>query len=114
MPILPTQTQGEFMYYVIDTRQLLAYSNAEEARTLRADLQRDNPDANWLIVHDLAPPAEPNALERLYALAHQLLRVSGIDPYGLKATFTNLIGEEQEFSAVRIMHDARAVLDTTA
>lgn len=99
------------MYYVIDTNSLMCVAVKEDAFVLREDLRRDNPDADWQVVTETAPSDAENALERLYALAHQLLTVSKINPLYLEMKLTNLLGEETTFTAMQIMNEARRALD---
>jgi hypothetical protein len=99
------------MYTVIDAKQVPACESAEDAHALQAQLAIDNPEGDWVVVGRATLQTDDNALERLYALAHQLLSVSKIDPFGLTMEITNLVGDKMTFTAARVMHDARSKLD---
>ena len=98
------------MYAVIDAKTVPTLEFKEEAQALLAQLMLDNPEADWHLVGTVVP-TDDNALERLYALTHQLLRVSKINPMHLKMELTNIVGDKTEYSALRIMHDARTKID---
>lgn len=100
------------MYSVIDLSAVPQKADRSEAVDLKRELVLANPEADWQLVSTI-PEVEPdnNALERLYALCHQLLTVSKINPVKLEMKLTNILGEETTYTAARIMIDARAQLD---
>lgn len=98
------------MYSVIDSTNIPTLDDKDEAFALFEQLKTDNPDVPWLVVASTTQ-SDHNAIERMYALCHQLLTVSKIDPFKLKMHMTDLVGQSHEYTAARIMHDARAKLD---
>lgn len=98
------------MYSVIDSNNIPILDDKDEAFALLDQLKENNPDVPWLVVASTTQ-SDHNAMERLYALCHQLLTVSKINPFELRMSMTDLIGQSHEYTAARIMHDARAKLD---
>lgn len=101
------------MYSVIDLSAVPQKTDRAEAVDLKRELALANPLADWAVVSTISEiePDPEDALERLYALCHQLLTVSKINPVKLEMKLTNLLGEETSYTAARIMIDARAKLD---
>jgi len=93
-------------YFVIDTYSVPNTLNRDDVDQLLVELNRDNPEANWLAVQNIRP-FTADSLEMLYALADLLLKESGINPLALQ-----LEAEDDIVSAARIMRDAREQIDT--
>lgn len=100
------------MYAVIDLKQVPAFDDKMQAFMSHADLVTNNPEANWHVMGTVSP-SDDNALERLYALCDQLLRVSKINPIHLEMVLENIVGDKVTYTAARIMIDARSKLDET-
>lgn len=99
------------MYSVVDFNTVPKIETKEQAFVCLDELRLNNPDADWHPVGTVIETNDNDVLERLYALCHQLLAVSRINPVKLEMKLTNLLGEETTYTAARIMIDARAKLD---
>lgn len=92
------------MYILIDPSEVPQFANLEDAIAERDRIGTGE-------VFGTVESPGPEALERLYGLCGQLLKVSGINPMKLEMELTNLLGEETVVSAARIMVDARNFID---
>lgn len=99
------------MYAVVDFKsQPSLQTNKEDALSLQTQLKQDNPDGDWQVMGNVGT-GTVEVIERLYALTHQLLLISKIDPFKLQMCLTDLSNTEITYSAAMLMHDARSWLD---
>lgn len=99
-------------YTIIDKNALkIQLAPRPKALEILSALQENNPDGDFVMVHEVNEDITSDALEELYALASMLLQESGINPFHLNLTITEMDGTKKEISAVNIMNNAREFMD---
>lgn len=102
------------MYALLNiTDQLLVDSglDKETLTAVRDELRTRNPE-NQYEVFTQAIEKTPEQLELLYGLTLELLKVGKINPLFIKLTKIDLLGTETEITALQVINDARAWIDT--
>jgi hypothetical protein len=102
------------MYTLLNiTDQLLVDSglDKETLTAVRDELRTRNPE-NQYEVFTQAIEKTPEQLELLYGLTLELLKVGKINPLFIKLTKIDLLGTETEITALQVINDARAWIDT--
>lgn len=100
------------MYLLINAETANATPNRDDADEKLANIKQIDPTTDWKLFSPVSE-STPQSLERLYALADYLLRVSKVDPTKLEMKLTNLLDEVETFTAMKVMIDARIQLDET-
>ena len=88
----------------------IGYVNKDEAEAEIARLQALHPEKDYRLGVTVRP-FNPDEFERLYAMAANMLTASQVNPMKISLRIENAIGEVVEWSAVRIMYDARTAID---
>ena len=98
------------MYTIVDTKQATQYTDKEEAQAALTAMEREFGPGYQLY----GPVVEktPEQLELLYALTLELLKIGKINPIFIKLTKIDLLGNETEITALQVINDARAWIDT--
>lgn len=99
-------------YYVLDATQVPQCEDRVAAERLKADLERDNPDAQWQVATSVQFN-EDSPFEQLYTLAANLLETTGANPFTLGLEIANLDGTLTFVSARDIMNTSRRWLDAS-
>ena len=97
------------MYVVVDTTQQTTYADKAEAEAALAAMEREF--GPGYVLYSPASDKTPLQLELLYALTVQLLTVGKVNPLYITVELTNLLGETTEYTARKIVNDARAWID---
>lgn len=94
------------MYVILKTEDHPQYDNKEVATATAASLEPGHE------VFTQAIDKTPEQLELLYGLTLELLKVGKINPLFIKLTKIDLLGNETEITALQVINDARAWIDT--
>lgn len=98
------------MYALIDTTKQHLYSDKEEAQaSLTAHEREFGPG---FALYGPVVEKTPDQLELLYGLTLQLLKTGKINPVNIRLNITDLLGQETEITALKVINDARAWIDT--
>jgi hypothetical protein len=95
------------MYVVLKPDDHNQFRDKQEADALAETL---GADAHKVFTE--AVEKTPEQLELLYGLTLELLKVGKINPLFIKLTKIDLLGNETEITALQVINDARAWIDT--
>lgn len=92
--------------HVVDTG-----TDKEELQDSLDRLKTLHPETDYQLFSP-ASDKTPEQLELLYGLTLELLKVGKINPLFIKLTKIDLLGTETEITALQVINDARAWIDT--